>query len=443
MSKRDVLVGIVRGVLEEWNKAGVRYCVLRNYEFLYDVHAPRGSDLDLVVAPADFVKAVGVLERYGFVAYPAQFSRQHKGYGMYVQSIHEKFGFDIQLGGIHWNDMCYLHGETILENRVKKEWFFVLSAEDALVMFICHSLLGKRFFKEKYQDRVRELASHRLNWEYVEKCLSAVFGGRTSRSFVSSLKVHSYSFLEHKGWGYALWFVLRSPRRWGIMFLLFFRWLRWKRFCHSYPLIAFIGPDGSGKSSNAQQMYELLAKAGRRVSLVYTGRGKGNILPIKRLAGVYKKKEETKGLNLEKSEGSRKSTALQRLLYSLAAPVYTLDLLLRYLFVIFPKRHCRRIVITDRYASDIFVMPHVPLWEKKLLLWFVPTPTLTFYLYNDASVLYSRRKQQSVLELERQMRLYEILVKKFKGVTIKTTNIEADFATMEKVVWEYFLRKRY
>ncbi|MBI2573120.1 hypothetical protein HYV86_04635 [Candidatus Woesearchaeota archaeon] len=442
MNKRDVLVNLVRGILEDWNKAGVCYCVLRNYEFLYDVSASRGNDLDLVVAAKDFSRATIVLEKYGFVAYPTQFSRQHKGYGIYIQSIHEKFGFDIQIGGIHWNDMCYLPAELLLSHRIKKEFFFIPSNEDALVMYLCHSLLGKRFVKEKYQQRIKELAGHKLNWEYVQQRLFPVFGTRTASRFVSSLKVHHYQLLEHKGWGYALWFILRSARRWWTMSLLSLRWLRWKRFFHSYPLIAFIGPDGSGKSSNAQQMYELLSKT-RKVSLVYTGRGKNNILPIKRLAGVYKKKEGKQGLSTENAVGEKKGTVLQRLLYGLAAPVYTLDLLLRYLLVIFPKRKCKQIVITDRYASDIFVMPHVPLWEKKILLWFVPKPTLTFYLYNDASVLFERRKQQSVAELERQMKLYSVLVRKFEGISIKTTDVDTDFATMEKAVWEYFLRKRY
>ena len=58
--------------------------------------------------------------------------------------------FDIQVGGIHWNDMPYL-GEEVLNNRVKKSYFYVPSDNDTFVMLLTHSILGKRYFKPKYK----------------------------------------------------------------------------------------------------------------------------------------------------------------------------------------------------------------------------------------------------------------------------------------------------
>ena len=295
MNKNRLLASLVRGVLEEWNRLGISYCVLRNYDFLFDASRESGTDLDLVVERKSIQLALQTLHQQGWIPYPDQFSKTHSGFRIYVPSIHQKFGFDIQVGGIHWNDMCYLPEELLLTHKVKKDFLYVPSAEDALIMYLGHSLLGKRFFKEKYKEKIRELSRQRLDWHYLEERLLPVFGGKSTQRIVSSLKVHNYSFLQHKGWGYALWFILRSPRRWFTMVGLSLRWLRWKRFFHSYPLIAFIGPDGSGKSSNAQKLYELLSQV-RKTSLVYTGRGKGNILPIKSLAGMYKKKEEKHGL---------------------------------------------------------------------------------------------------------------------------------------------------
>jgi len=147
----------IKKVLSEWEASNVGYALLRNYEFLLEQFAEPGNDLDLVISRKDFVQARKILLWHGFVESPRQFSLSHKGIGKYFVQDKLKFGFDIQLGGVHWNDIPYLDAEEVLRHKLKVDNIHVLSDDDSFIMYVCHSLLGKRYFKEKYKKKLIEL----------------------------------------------------------------------------------------------------------------------------------------------------------------------------------------------------------------------------------------------------------------------------------------------
>lgn len=421
-------------ILEEFNRQGIQYCVLRNYEFLLDPRQDPGKDFDLTIAGKDIPRADALLRQQGFIKYPPKFSRQHQGYGKYFPDEELKLGFDVQNDGIYWNDLPYLRASQLMPRRKKKGFFFVLSDEDSFLMYLCHSLLGKRHFKEKYREELVRLSMKHLDWGYITRNLSAIFNRHIALSMINAVHQGDFTSLQRRAYWYAFFYVFHTPRNILPFTLLFFRWLRWLRLGHSYPLISFIGPDGSGKSSNAEHLAMVLRKNQRNADVVYIGRGKKNILPLKKLARKYKEHEQ-------KARGQQ--PLLQPLVYTAAAPFYVFDLLLRYFFIILPKRKRKHIVITDRYGSDILLMRHVPSWLRTFLLAFFPRPTLTFYLFNDTSVLYQRRKQQSLQELERQMRLFSSLAEKFNAHWIKTTRFEDDAARIVSITFDYLMRNRY
>lgn len=418
----------LRTLLEEWNRQQIRYALIRNYEFLLDPQEPPGFDLDIVIAEEDLPKVESLLFYQGFIKYPPQFSLRHRGFGKYFPEMGKKIGLDIQVGGIHWNDIPYLTAAQVLPRCVQKGFFYTLSDEDEWVMYICHSLLGKRYFKEKYKQKIGELLKKNTDTITIPNTLATIFNQNISQHILTAIKRDDFSTLEKKSYWYATYYVLKNKKNILPFTRLSFRWIKQKIGARNRPLISFIGPDGSGKTWNAEQLQKVIQQNNRKAEVIYTGRGKGNVLPIKRIANTYKKNEQP--------------TKPKPFLYTLAAPVYTLDLLLRYLFIIYPKRKSK-IVITDRYGSDILLMEHVPLILKKILLSFFPKPTLTFYLYNDPDVLYQRRKQQSPEELKRQMELFGYLVKKFNAVPVKTTNPQKDFQTIAERTFTYLFQYRH
>ncbi len=405
----------IRKVLEEFAQEKIKYCLLRNYEFLLGEPMAVES-LDTLVATEDFPKMEVIFRKQGFGKRKPQFSLKHKAYFKHIGT--KLVSFDVQVGGIHWNDMRYLD-ESVLQNRVKKDYFYALSERDTMVMLIVHSILGKRHFKPKYQEILRSLE---VDEKYVLPKLAEAFDERVAQKIILQVKQGQFDQVPVKR--LVLQFLLKEPRRLFTFSFLFLRWLRWKKFLTLYPLISFIGPDGAGKSTMVEFLCNHLEKSGRKVSWVYTGRGRSHVLPLGRLGRAYKRKE--KQLDQSRGTGEKKTapSLARRTAYNLAAPAFALDLLLRYFLRVMPKRRRGSIVITDRYGTDLFLMKHVPLWYKRLLLVFFPKPTMTFYLYHSAEVLHERRPEESVEELQRQMELFAELKEKLNAVSLLSEDRE-------------------
>ncbi len=395
-------------ILELFHEQGIRYVLLRNYEFLCNDEPSDG--LDLTVAQGDMKKLSKVLRESGFCERKQQFSLLHRAFFKLEQG--KRVSFDVQVGGIYWNDMKYL-GEEVLTRRDRKEKFFTLSPEDTAVMLITHSILGKRFFKAKYQQHI----TSSLHYD-VETPLSRIFSPSLARRIILMSKEGTLDSLNP--YPFIAYFIFKKPQRIIIFARLLLRWVVWKKPLMPAPLITIVGPDGAGKSTAVKSLASFLAGRGRSVRVIYTGRGRGHLLPITKVGKAYKKRE--------RKTHHRSSLHLA---YLLAAPLFALDLWLRYWLKIFPQRMRRRIVITDRYCSDIITLKHVPVRFKKFLASLFPSPTISIYLYNTAEVLHQRRPEESLSWLEQQLRMYEL--SKY-SLRLKTTNEENDTLRIIDVV---------
>ncbi len=177
------------------------------------------------------------------------------------------------------------------------------------------------------------------------------------------------------------------------------------------PVVSIIGSEGAGKSTTVSNLSLFLSQQNISHAVIFMGRGKGNIIPLNK----FGKNKEKYGEN----NTVPKTTFKKQVIYTLAAGALTLDFYLRYLFRIIPQRLQKEIIITDRYMTDLYNMPHVPLWLRKMALSLFPKPSLTFYLYHDLEVLH-QRKGRSRADLEWQLQNFAVLSKKFQAVEIKT-----------------------
>ena len=418
----------IKEVFAEFDKQDVKYCLLRNYEGLLGGEESI-EGLDTVVGQGDFSKVDGILNQLGFTMRDQQFSRKHKAYFKLVNL--KKVSFDIQVGGVYWNDMQYL-GEKILQNRVRNSFFFVPSDNDTFVMLLVHSILGKRYFKQKYQNI---LCSLDIDEESVGNDLARIFSRRIASTLIKSVKDRTFSKI--KSYSLVAYFILKQPQRVFRQSVVFMRWLSWKKFLAAYPLISIIGPDGAGKSTMVEGLESFLTRNNRRVAVIYTGRGKKQLLPLKKVGMAYKRRE------IQRDKKTKPKILRRRLLYTAMAPTFTLDLLLRYLFRIMPTRRKRTTVITDRYCSDIMLMKHVPVSMKRFLLRIFPRPTMTFYLYNSPEVLHERRPEESITELQRQLKLFNELKKYLRPVQISTDNEKENNNYVQEMVLTKLLQEWY
>ena len=428
-------IEIIKKVLSELNEQDVSYCILRNYDFLLEnrmiiKHSERS--IDLVVSVNDLNNFDKVLREHDFRRRKnLSYSKKHHPYFKIAGT--ETISFDVQIGGVHWNDMCYLGEEHILKNRIKKEFFYIPSDNDIFVMLLVHSILGKRYFKPEYHEVISSL-SPTVNRNYVLQRLAEIFNKKTAEELLDLSYAHKFDEIMKKKYSLIIAFIFKSHENMRTFIPLFMRWVKWKKILQPYPLISFIGPDGSGKSTMAKELEIFLKKNNRKTALIYTGRGRNQILPFRKIGNLYKGKERAK----DRQTKPKSSTLNKRkLIYTLAAPVFTVDLLLRYAVRMLLKRRAKQIVITDRYSSDILLMENVPFSLKKLLLQLFPKPTLTFYLYNSPGELNARRPEESIEGLEKQMFFFDKLKPHLNPIEIKTTNKEKDREQIIKTVMGY------
>ena len=415
----------LKKMLIDLDKQNINYCILRNYEFLLGELFPMES-VDTVVSREDFVRMDALLRSQGFQKRRPQFSLQHHAYFKHVGR--QMISFDLQVGGVHWNDMVYLD-EILLVHRVKKDFFYVLSDEDAFVMLLAHSILGKRYFKLKYQQILHQLLSERsIDRDYVLHNLGRIFSGRKARELLEIVrknelkKINSYILI--------LIFLLKKPARLLTFTALFFRWVRWKKPLHLSPLISIVGPDGAGKSTMVQELADYLSGTHRKISVIYAGRGRNHLLPFMSLGRRYKTAEKKRDAKKDVEDvqqmavsSDRNRTFIRTLIYTASSFIFAADLFLRYWAFIFPRRLCRQIVLTDRYYSDILLMKNVPWGFKKFICSFFPSPTISILLYNTPDILHQRRLEESIFELQRQLDLFH---KSSYSLRVCTTNEKED-----------------
>lgn len=415
-------VSVIKQVLTDFNNNKINYCILRNYGFLLEKKtklAQSEKSLDLVLANKDYVKFHHLLLNHGFVKRKKpSYALKHVPYFRFEGT--ETISFDVQIGGVHWNDLRYLSENYIIKNRVKKSFFYIPSDEDTFIMLLVHSILGKRYFKPEYKEILSSLV-HKVDSPYVINRLSEIFSVKRAKWVYNLIAEDKFKELLEKNCLLMFLFVGKSVGRVSTLAKLSLRYMKHTKVMgKSYPLISIIGPDGAGKSSAVEMLASNLRENRDRVSVIYTGRGRNHLLPISKIGRKYKNKERIKDGVKKPSSSNLNRRAF---LYTLTAPLFAFDLLLRYVLIMLPKRRNKNFVITDRYCSDIYLMENVPLMVRKFLLRLFPKPNLTFYLYNTPEVLHQRRPEESIEGLKRQLKLFGELEPYLKPIKIKTDNL--------------------
>lgn len=426
---------LVLDVLGQLDARNIDYVLLRNYNFLLEDREPQWASeksVDMMIAQEDYGQFDQLLRARGFQQRRQQFAHSHKAY--FLITAIKAVSFDVQVGGIHWNDLRYLDAKEVLFNRVKLKSFYVLQDTDQFVMLLLHSVLGKRDFKEEYKEILRRLHDSIDKKAAQEKLQRALPESLAQRLFSLAWEEKFDEIISQKHI-FIFYFIFSSLKKVAIFTALFFRWIKWKKFFRSYPLISIIGPNGAGKSTLVAALVQYLQKNNRKALQIYTGRGRGQLLPFQKLGNAYKHKER------KKDKQQRPSLWKRKILYTSIVPIFALDLWIRYLFLIWPLRQQRTIVITDRYCTDILLMPNVPFLLRYFLFQLFPKPTKTFYLYNSPKVLHERRQEESLENLQKQLIVFDQMKEYLNAHKVLTDDTEKVQEEVFTEVMNYLYRE--
>lgn len=425
-------------LLNQIKKADINYGLIRNYDCLIKRHKFNEKDIDLLIQQKDKRKVFEIMQKFGFKKLLICPSAGHYGFVKYVDG--RFLSFHIHAGGISGSSIPYLAAEPLLSRKKKKKDLYILSQEDQLLALILHSYLDSCTFKKKYKQQIKQLQRKKLDFEYIQQKLLEVSSGAFSKKIIEYLTRRKYRKLENLRLKFRKQFYHGSKKRiLGLLKsnILRYLWTAW-RLTRNAPLVSLIGMDGAGKTTLTNALKKRFDNSLITCSLLYTGRGRNNLLPIQFLGRKYKKIENKIEKSAFRNKNKTDAQIIKKIIYILSAPIFGFDLLLRCWFIIRPKRKIKQIVITDRYSTDILLMAYVPMPFKQIIYSFFPKPTLTIYVYDAAKILHLRKPDHSLADLKRQQNIFREINKTISPFSIKNNNIQKALDCISKECWKLF-----
>lgn len=408
---------LIKEILTKLEKNKIPYVINRNYDFLIKNKKHTGGDIDLCIMKKDIKKISKLFLKNNYKKLPINPFSNHLGFIKYISSEQKILFFHIHINGITGIHLKYLDYKHILTHKRKKKFFYVPSSEDEFLGILLHTIIDRTKIRKDYQAKLSELYPL-LNKKYVKKHLNNTIGFENTTVVLKNIKNNNFKKIESKHNQILKYFIKHYKNKYYYLFKVYILGGFWKFLWYSKnkPLISFIGMDGSGKTTITNRIIEILKKNNLKVSRVYTGRGRNNVLPIQLFGSLYRKAGGKPNLKIRKND--KKISILQ----TIAAPIFALDLLLRYVFQIIPLRKKNHFTITDRYSTDILLINKVPKILKNFLFVFFPKPTLIFYLHNKPEIL-TKRKKHPIEDLYRQEKIFLKITEKVKSINIKSENL--------------------
>jgi thymidylate kinase len=257
------------------DEAGVDWCLLRGGA---NLAAPTG-DVDLLVSPASLGSVDGVFDDLGALRHRSWGRGSHRFFVVYDPPSARWLKFDLvsELAFDPRQAVVGPTGDGVLARRQRDGATWVASRADAFWLLLLHCVLDKAAFSDRYQAELGELSDSALEggpelrawveglsprrWREVE-IVDAVRLGRWNQLLALGRAIRRASARQEPAA-----FVLRSLRAVALR--------RASRLVGPVvgkpPVIALVGPDGTGKSSVARRLVEWWPAGGRVVHLgLYT-----------------------------------------------------------------------------------------------------------------------------------------------------------------------------
>ncbi|MDQ7051471.1 MAG: hypothetical protein Q9P14_00680 [candidate division KSB1 bacterium] len=425
-----------RDFLLELEKSDIRYVLLRK-DLLSD--API-KDLDVLIDPRQFTDFKRITYAKGFFLIKDGYLNPGKkvfirpcGTGSLLIDLH----LEVVHRGLVFHDV-----RICLERRQKRRGLFFLSDEDYLIALLFHNLLAKNRIQEKHAGDLRELLQKSLDEAYLQQQLHrfglwAVFEAVRKdfelcvqdADFVAPLAQRARQSLE------ATVPANRRRRR------LIHRRRKWARFFGRKRglVIAFIGPDGAGKSTTISAIQEYLNRLGLNTHVAYLGPWGGSLFHFKnrlKWLNVDPYREDYKAYYAGKLQQKPSPLPLLKQLKlavrsAMYYPLLMIEMAARWYVRVLPRLREGRVVLADRYIYDMLVgyksrPMDYQVGVRRWLCRLYPRPDFGVLLDADPEVIYARKPQLRASHLTLIRPLYRQVANQYGFVILDTgTSVEA------------------
>jgi thymidylate kinase len=403
MSEQEEVGQLVAAVFRAWDKAGIEFLILRNYEGLPNVTT---NDIDVLVAPEQVRRAEETLlaaaEGAGFRLHNrAEFA----SLALYLsgRQSNAQAHFDL-FTELKWRGFEFLSCREFLGRRVRRGLFAVPHVADEAASNLLDFLIYKGQVKPKYKPSIA--VGFRTEPAVATKLLAQTYGAAHARFLVSAGAQEQWPAIEAAAGALRRAMVVRQLTRhlWRTTTSMLGDATRLvRRFLRPPGLtVVLCGADGCGKSTAARAIEEGLSGT---FSLL-KGRHFHWKPPL-----FSTRRRAARGAASDPHGKPPRNPAASFCYFLFHWLEFFLGSHLRFRPITFRGG----LVLVDRYYYDFFVDQRryrlrVPQGLVRLGYVFVKKPDLVLLLDAPAEVLQSRKQEVPPAETERQCRAYRALV---------------------------------
>lgn len=392
------------------------YVVMNKYD---EVPYQLPSDLDMSITPDDFKRLDTIVQNIANGIGLIIVQKIWHGYmkcAYILSPLTPKNRFRLQLD--FFTDFSVKHtplliSYTDIQSETRKFGRFTVPSYRMEYVF----LLMRRIFKDDFDEEHFAAVSKTVSGDK-DGCFSylkSYFDADTAENinlYVDNKDIDSLKRLRP-----VLWKKLQqlSRKKSRGIYKLKFNFCEIKRmwFRIKYPVgmcVALLSPDGGGKSSIYERITETCWGPFFGISKMYFRphllTNPGMLNPL----NPVPESSDNPDPHGKKPNGFLKSFV--RFMY------YNIDYILGYNILVRKRCIQKQLVVFDRYYYDYFVdmkryRYSLPKWMPKAFAMFIPTPDLIFILDGTAEVLYERKKELPVDEIQRQITEYRKIGSKY------------------------------
>ncbi len=438
----NMLKDLLLNLFEQLDCNKIEYCVIGNYAELPDYTS---NDVDIWVD--NYIAAETILyqsaKKLGLRLYLQNKTANGSNNYFYFNNCNkeiETIKIDLMIETSYKSLVPIVSGDLIKKNRDTYNGFFVANKVIESVMHLLYPLITFGIVREKYKEKLYQI-NKTQEFQYHLKTIVGREHFILIKAFIEANNWHSVEMMSNSIKRYLILKMFFKSDTSRIK--IFFRFIA--SICSRIKqknglVISFTGIDGAGKTSIKEYMIK------NSNNFFTKNRSKEFywrpfLLP--RIAHILRTKGQTEAID----DSGKRVVHLSRL-SSIANMLkyiyYSADFVLGQMKY-FKQSHTGGLIVFDRYHFDNIIYPERFGFKvsKKIMLFFdrhiIPQPDIQFYFNAQPKILYERKHEIGIDEINKQQILYADEINKRGDIIEICTNGSFDNSVNE--VWSHCLEQ--